>query len=120
MKVFAYDPTTGKRGELLDNVQIGTWAGGGIRHLINTGKLKDLGWIQPSDNHQCNYTIHEDAGISDRDGVSVSYRRENQWIAFCIGNWGVHGNPESYRWEWVILPSTEALKLAIIENSTCV
>lgn len=106
MKLFAYDPSTGKRGELLDVVKGGTWGGTGVKYCIANGMMRDMGWLVPASRPGVNHTMHTDGGYLD-----TSYQREDQWVTYCIGKcrYGIN-DPEV--WEWVILPSKKDLAKA--------
>lgn len=105
MKLFAYDPTTGKRGELLNVVPRSTWASTSVKYCIKHGMMTDMGWIEPASRPGVNHTMHVDAGYFD-----TSYQREDQWVTFCTGEWKAGQSPAV--WEWVILPSKKDLEKA--------
>lgn len=110
MKIFSYDPKTGKRGDHIDDARVSSWASCSVNYLISKGLMEDLGWVTGDFGPDTEVTIHEDAGVSDRDGKPVSYRRD-QWICFCTGKWKC-GQDEM--WSWVVLPSEQDLQTAAI------
>lgn len=114
MKIYAYDPATGTRGEVLDNVACASWGDSSVQHNINMGLLKDLGWKSPQDRSNVTHTMHIDGGISGADGKAISYVRDDQWVTYCRGKcrYGIN-TPEI--WEWTILPSRKDLEAAKIK-----
>lgn len=101
MKVFEFDPVTGRRGAQIDNVRRAAWT--------------DSRWNE-YDGHapvgfgaDADVTVHHNAGITSADGSEeISYRRD-RWVCFSLGCWhmGVQddGRPLE-QWVWVILPPT--------------
>lgn len=102
MKVFKFDPATGRRGEQIADWRRASWT--------------DARWNE-YDGHapvgfgrDAEVTVHHNAGITDATGANdISYRRPTEWICFCLGCWrvGVHddGTPDEH-WEWIVLPPT--------------
>lgn len=107
MKIFSYDPKTGKRGNLIDDLERASYSSCSVNHLIRKGLMKDMGWITGDFGPDAEVTIHEDAGVGFGD-KTVSYRRE-EWVCFCIGFWRT-GSQET--WQWIVLPPTSALEEA--------
>lgn len=112
MKIFSYDPKTGKRGEQIDYLPVASWADCSVDYLISQGKMEDLGWVTADFGPGTETTIHADGGNCDRDGKSVSYRRD-VWICFCTGHWGQGSHQH---WEWVIIPSEQDFQAAQIQK----
>lgn len=113
MKIFSYDPETGKRGTQIGEAPVASWGSYSVEYLISQGKMKDLGWVTGDFGPGTETTIHVDAGNFDKDGNSTSYRRDDVWVCFCTGHWG-QGNRQ--HWEWMILPSKIALEEAGLQN----
>lgn len=112
MKIFSYDPKTGKRGAQIDNLERASYSSCSVDYLIRKGLMKDMGWITGDFGPDTEVTMHEDAGTHDRDGKAVSYRRE-EWVCFCTGCWRT-GDQET--WQWVVLPPKSALEEAGLQT----
>lgn len=111
MKVFEFNPTTGKRGEQIDNIKRASWTGCSLSHAISTGYMLAIDSVDvtlPKRSGQ-SWTAHVDAGASDAQGEHVSYLRDD-WICFCLGEFRT--GPESGVWEWVVLPPKQDLDAA--------
>lgn len=113
MKVFAYDPITGKRGEFIEEQHRASFGGCSVGYAIKTGQLKDMGWVTGDFGGDSEVTIHTDAGITGRDGKSVSFITD-RWICFCTGKWKT-GTKEA--WVWMVLPSKQDLEEATIASN---
>ena len=98
MKVFAYNPVTGKRGELLGNVKRHEWTDMSINYAMGSDQIEPMEFVTPEIKGQ-EWIAHVDAGYTE-----TSYKRD-QWICFC---WGL----ESYSdvWIWAILPPKGEVK----------
>lgn len=112
MKIFEYDPKTGKRGAFIKNVERASWASCSVRHEISQGNLRDLGWVTGNFGANTDVTIHVDSGVMNNDGSDTSYLCD-QWICFCTGEWKTGMKTE---WVWTILPSIQDLQRATIIN----
>ncbi|MGL4756639.1 MAG: hypothetical protein ACRCXB_30160 [Aeromonadaceae bacterium] len=110
MKVYAYNPITGKRGEYIEQRECASFTDESANHAISQGKMKDLHWVTGNFGNDSEVTIHVDAGISGRDGKSVSYVGD-EWICFCVGQWFI--GQQAPVWQWVVLPSRQAIESAI-------
>lgn len=107
MKVFAFDPTTGTRGEQIGNVERNSWAAEGVDFCFNEGHMKRFEYKLPKGRKDERWTAHVDAGVSDREGKMISYLSEDKWVCFCTGQWQC--GEESAVWEWVVLPPKSLL-----------
>lgn len=112
MKVFAYDPTTGKKGAFIENVPCVTWSGKFVSPMIENGQLKDLGWKTMSMGANTEVKMRLEGGTGGCGDDSVNYRKEDQWVCYCEGLFTVGQTSE---WHWTILPSTKALLEAGID-----
>jgi hypothetical protein len=95
VKVFKFDPATGKRGELIGTRKRASWTdslwlGYDGQTPVGFGADADVG-------------VHHDAGTG-LVGDEMSYRHETEWTCFCLGCW--HMGPDDNRWQWVIVPPT--------------
>lgn len=110
MKVFEFNPETGRRGEQIGNSKRINWTGCGIDYLANNGYVEKINYRKPSDTATEEWTCHEDAGktIVGKNGLEdVSYLSD-KWICFCSGKYEVGHGKEV--WEWVILPPKDLIK----------
>jgi hypothetical protein len=92
VKVFKFDPITGRRGELIEHVKRASWAAGFDK--AHAGQ-EFVGF--GADSEVC---VHVDAGIGIGEDEQ-SYRRD-EWVCFCLGCWQT-GTPGEEHWEWVVL-----------------
>ena len=90
MKVFKFNPKTGRRGESLYGARLATWTD--AYDSTYSGPEPD-GFGNNADVH-----VHKDAGVSDREMNDISYRHDTDWVCFCFGQ--IVNGP----WEWVIIP----------------
>lgn len=110
MKIFEYDPKTGKRGAFIKNVERSSWADCSVEHEISQGNLLDLGWVTGNFGENAEVIMHVDSGVMDSNGKDTSYLCD-QWICFCTGEWKIGTGT---KWVWAILPSIQDLELAKI------
>ena len=108
MKIFDFDPTTGKRGEQIDNVRIASWTAQSVKWQVDHGTLCPIEFVQPADDATHKYTVHIDAGFTNKYGVHETYRKRDKWIMFCLGEW-MTGEPHGI-WEWIILPPSKLIE----------
>lgn len=100
MQIFRFDPTTGRRGEKIDDRPRASWTS---EYFIGYAGAKPAGFSLDSE-----VTVHHNAGVMNHDGSEdISYRHPTEWICFCLGCWHVgvneDGSPLEY-WEWIVLP----------------
>ena len=110
MKVYSYDPITGKRGEYIESRACASFTAGSVKHAIAQGRMKDLNWVTGDFGKDSEVIIHVDAGVSGKDGKDVSYVGD-KWICFCVGQHFI-GQQEPV-WQWVVLPSKQAIAAAL-------
>lgn len=114
MKVFAFDPKTGRRGEHLRDVKRTGWTGCGYEYSLNRGLVEPLDVVMPQQRPGVSHTLHLDAGaqaVIEGKLESWSYLCD-EWITFCSGKIGKrlpNGEIEG-DWEWVILPPKSLVK----------
>lgn len=99
MKIFKFDPDTGRRGE-----EIGTKARIDWTSEFLPVAFKPLGF-----GLRAVVTVHRDAGIGMGED-ELSYRHPTDWTCFCSGEFHTganeDGSPE-YEWMWTVLPPAE-------------
>ena len=94
MKIYKFDPATGKRGEHIDTRELLEWTDARARIdcvLPNTPGEK--------------WSVHQGAGATGPDHKDLSYQTD-EWICFC---WGPLVRGEEFVageeiWEWIVLP----------------
>ena len=94
MKIFEFDPATGRRGVLMWDVSRASWASSYWQGYT--------GHAPVGFGADAEVTVHQDAGVTDSEGRDVTYRHPTEWICFCLGCW--HVGPDEEHWEWVVLP----------------
>lgn len=114
MKVFAFDPKTGRRGEHLRDVKRTCWTREWYDHAKSNGYVEPIDFVMPQQRPGVNHAVHLDAGsqaVIDGKFVDWSYLCD-EWITFCSGKIGKrlpNGEIEG-DWEWVILPPKSLIK----------
>lgn len=98
MKVFEFDPRTGRRGAEIANWRIASWT---------DSRWNEYDGHEPAGfGRDADVTVHHNAGIGIGDGER-SYRHPTKWICFSLGCWhmGIDDAGERIeRWQWVVLP----------------
>jgi len=84
MKVFAFDPTTGKRGAQLDDIPL----------VIGTGNPRGAQCKLPK---QAGVQWAVATQVEGRDGKRLSF---DQPVCFCIGQLRPFGSTEQGEWHW--------------------
>lgn len=92
MKIYRFDPATGRRDkEPLRVARLATWTGpydpGAAEH-----SARPANFSASADVH-----FYRDAGGTLPNGDDVSYKDAHYWICFCIGR------DQNGTWGWVIL-----------------
>ena len=108
MKMFEFDPTTGRRGELLDNVKLISWTDASVDYAVKNGTLMPIDYSKPGSTKTSQHTAHIDAGYTNRHGVHCSYRQRDKWVTFCMGEM-ISGFGAGI-WEWIILPPANLIE----------
>lgn len=101
MKIFSYDPSTGRRGEQIDTAGVFEWTDQSVDYQVSNNVIKPIDCKVPEIRGQ-NWTVHVDAGRGDE-----SYQRD-EWICACMGEM-ICGEGQG-EWEWVILPPKSAIR----------
>lgn len=107
MKIFTFDPVTGKRGECIGIFPVATYADCGAAYAIENGKYAPFPLPSLPNRPNEKWTIHVDAGRFD-----TSYLTD-QWVCFCLGCFTVNPQDDGV-WEWVVLPPKHLLQPAAI------
>jgi hypothetical protein len=114
MKVFAFDPKTGRRGEHLRDVKRTCWTGSGYDYDHSRGLVESIDFVMPQQRPGVNHTVHMDAGgQADINGKFVEWSYLcDEWITFCSGKIGkrLPNGEIDGDWEWVILPPKSLIK----------
>ena len=93
MKIFKFDPDTGRRGDLIREAPRASWAAAYWQGYT--------GHVPVGFGSDAQVTVHQDSGVTDSEG-DVSYRHPTEWTCYCLGCW--HVGPDEQDWEWVVLP----------------
>ena len=104
MKIFEFDPTTGRRGELIETAKCMSWTDCSVEFAVNANSIEAIDYVAPAARPDAEHTVHVDAGSTDRNGNDVSYRHPTEWRTFCYGC-----TAHDHVWCWVILPPTNAI-----------
>lgn len=100
MKIFSYDPQTGKRSGILRESKVASWTNQSLKFQTDGGfyKSPEAPLARPYFGKDTTATIHVDAGCD------ASYLDDHLWVCFCLGKF----TPGDI-WQWVVLPSREWL-----------
>ncbi len=108
MKIFEFDPQTGKRGKLIGSARRGNYTDQSVAYQVREGMIEPIAHAQPRGfGKNANVTVHVDAGREFPVNQFNSYRRD-QWICYSYGAW--MAGPDQQIWEWVILPPSDLVK----------
>lgn len=103
MKVFQFDPKTGRRGELIETRGLINWTGFSVRYAVEEGLIEPIPFKQPKDNASTEWMAHVDAGREWNANMGGSLLRD-EWICFCMGK-----DNHTGVWSWIILPPQSAI-----------
>lgn len=93
MKVFRFDPKTGRRGEQIDTRRRASWT---------DSRWNEYPYANPVGfGRDAEVTVHRNAGTG-LIGDEISYRHATEWTCFCLGCWNC--GPGTDTWTWVVLP----------------
>lgn len=104
MKVFEFDPTTGRRGEFIENRKRAGWGDCCLTYAIKKGLVEPVEFVTPTWNN-CDITVHVDGGVEIWTGADCefkSYRHPTKWVCFCTGQY--QSGLDKGVWDWWILP----------------
>lgn len=111
MKIFEFDPTTGRKGKEIGWRKVNSWTGQSLDYQIKNNLIKPINFKIPKNWKDAQWQAHVDAGTSyiNKNGLNdVSYRDDEKWICFCEGKWGTP--LEGYKWQWVVLPPSKLIE----------
>lgn len=103
MKVFKFDPKTGRRGELIETRGLINWTDYSVRYAVATGLIEPIEFKEPVNNASTEWMTHVDAGRERNANMGGSLLRD-EWICFCTGQ-----DNRTGVWSWVILPPRSAI-----------
>ena len=107
MKIFKFNPETGKRGEQIGNARRASWTGQSVRYQVEQNMIEPIEAVIPKSGYSQEWVLHVDAGITDKDMNDVSYLGD-EWICFCLGEFRVGQGGGC--WSWVVLPPKDLIK----------
>lgn len=101
MKVFKFDPKTGKRGELIDEIRLPSTFGQSIEFAQSKGVQTHLSYTLPDSYGDTVWESHIYMGRDDDEGNLVTSKYDC-WVCCCSGKW----NDE---WVWNVIPPYASL-----------
>lgn len=108
MKIFHFDPTTGKRGDFIEATERASWTGQGVEYQVKHGIIEPIEYHKPIGfGRNAEVTVHVDAGRGFI-GEEVSYVQPDKWICFCLGAFNPGQGQDT--WVWVVLPPQTEIK----------
>lgn len=107
MRIFYWNPKTGRYGEEIEQRPLASWTDQSLEHATREGLVAPIVYAAPAGfSAKSNVTVHLDAGRTTADGDG-SYRHATEWCCFCLGEWNAG---EDSAWEWVILPPANLVR----------
>lgn len=108
MKVFKFDPQTGKRGEQIDDIRRPSTFGQSVEFAQSQGKQTHLAFVKPSNTDSQVWSSHLYMGCEDKTGTLI-VSEYDAWICCCSGE--CNGQPTStgMAWVWHIVPPYKEL-----------
>ena len=103
MKIFKFNPETGKRGELIKMAARWNYTSASIAFAAEHGMIEPIPCKIPKNDSTHEWTAHIDAG----DIAGNSFRCD-EWICFCYDKWYI-SDDESI-WLWAVLPPSSLVK----------
>lgn len=108
MKIFKFDPNTGRKGELLQADAVRpSWTGCSIHYLARMhayllGKqlVEEINAVRLPVKKGETWTAHVEAGSCFRGKFTCMHTDE--WICMCTGEWN-----GGVGWNWIVLPPKE-------------
>jgi hypothetical protein len=101
MKVFKFDPQTGKRGELVDEIRLPSCYGQSIEFAQSKGVQTHLSCTMPKSYGDTRWESHIYMGRDDDEGNFVP-QQYDFWVCCCSGR-------ENGTWVWNVIPPYKAL-----------
>jgi len=101
MKVFKFNPETGKRGELIDEIRIPSTQGQSIEFAQSKGVQTHLSFVMPKNNETAEWSSHLYMGRDDDQGNLV-VNEFDAWVCCCTGK--INGI-----WQWSVIPPYSSL-----------
>jgi len=96
MKVFKFDPKTGKRGELIDEIRLPSTFGQTIEFAQSKGVQTHLSYKKPASFGDMFWESHIYMGRDDNKGELVTSKYDC-WVCCCSGKY-------FDKWQWNIIP----------------
>ncbi len=107
MKVFRWNPETGRRGREIQSIKRASFTGQSVDYQVRNKMIKPIEYRKPVSKVNEDWTVHVDAGVGD-----ISYLTD-QWICFCLGEFKVgvlDSGLGKYSWTWVVLPPKQLIE----------
>lgn len=108
MKVFTFDPTTGRRGrDALSVAARYSYASTSVEFAVENNQIEPIEFVKPNGfGGNTEVVVHIDAGITNNQGEDISYQHETEWRCFSGGEMQV--GTDTY-WDWVVIPPASAI-----------
>lgn len=114
MKIFEFNPHTGRRGEQISAKSRASWTSCSWKYACRTRQVEILKHeVKMPKAFGQDWTWHLDAGINGPKFEAISYRHETKWICFCLGKFTVGSDST---WQWVVLAPNSVTKLDLTEK----
>ena len=108
MKVFKFNPETGKCGELIDNIRRPSTFAQSIEFAQSKGVQTHLEFIKPSDTESKVWSSHLYMGRDDATGELVCSEYDT-WVCCCSGESNGQPTKSGMAWVWHIIPPYSSL-----------
>lgn len=111
MKVFKFDPATGRKGEQVDTRGVANWCDCSVEFAVEKGQIEPIECAKPLLGRDSEVTIHTDAGreyvVKGGKLISNSYQHSTDWLCFCTGRY--RSGLDEGTWVWVVLPPSRLI-----------
>ena len=109
MKIFEFDPKTGRRGDYIETRRPYTYGGQSVAYQVGEGLIEPIQYREPKFGKDADVTVRVDAGR-----MNESYQFEDRWVCFCLGQ-----RPHDGMWEWSVVVPRSAIQAKPQECACC-
>lgn len=108
MKVFAFDPTTGKRGEQIDEIVRPSTFAQSVEFAQSQGFQSHLNFVKPSNTDSQVWSSQLYMGREDETGKLIVSEYDT-WVCCCSGECNGQPTITGKAWVWHIIPPYKQL-----------
>jgi len=108
MKVFKFNPATGKRGEQIDEIRRPSTFSQSIEFAQSKGVQTHLDFVKPSNTDNQVWSSHLYMGRDDKAGQLIVSEYDD-WICCCSGEYNGQPTETGMAWVWHVIPPYKQL-----------